>query len=281
MSTSEQRLAANRANAQLSTGPTSVEGKAVASRNATRHGLLSSRMLLDDENPAEFDELFFRLCQSLGPDGLMEQTLVERIAVTLWRQRRLVQAEAASLALARQPKRIAAGVSFELGRSYGAELKTDELAPFDTEREQWCRAALGEIEALGTKDLATIENAAPLVWQQLCSDAEEDNQTVPQFISEHEGGLDGFIAHLKLWCREQLGHAKARPHILSLAEQVRAKRLMLPDDTVELLARYQTTLDNQMIKLLRALREAQEWRLKSLDGAPALGLKPSEVAEAA
>src|SRR4051794_7266004 len=37
--TSERRLAANRANARLSTGPRSAEGKAASSGNALRHGL--------------------------------------------------------------------------------------------------------------------------------------------------------------------------------------------------------------------------------------------------
>lgn len=31
------------------------------------------------------------------------------------------------------------------------------------------------------------------------------------------------------------------------------------------MARYQTTLDNQLYKALRAFREAQEWRLKTLE----------------
>jgi hypothetical protein len=37
--TSEAQIAANRANAQLSTGPTTEEGKAISARNNTRHGL--------------------------------------------------------------------------------------------------------------------------------------------------------------------------------------------------------------------------------------------------
>jgi len=32
-----------------------------------------------------------------------------------------------------------------------------------------------------------------------------------------------------------------------------------------LFTRYQTTLDNQLYKALRAFRDAQEWRLKTLD----------------
>jgi hypothetical protein len=39
---SEQQIAANRRNAQKSTGPRSLEGKRCASRNAYRHGLAAA-----------------------------------------------------------------------------------------------------------------------------------------------------------------------------------------------------------------------------------------------
>ena len=269
MSTTEQRLAANRNNSMLSTGPTSAAGKAVASRNATRHGLLSGRLFLDDENPADFDDLLGRLAQSLGPFGAIEETLVERMAVTIWRQRRLVASETANLSLSRQYKQVAKGVSGELGRSYGSELKNEELAPFDPETKDWSRQALAEIEALEELDLATIEKMAPLVFEQLTSDAEEDKESPTAFIGNHEGGLVGYIAQLSNWCRGQIRESEARPHILALAEQVRAKRLVLPTDSLEVMARYQTTLDNQLFKLLRELRAAQEWRLKILEPATA------------
>ena len=272
MSTTEQRIAANRVNALSSTGPATADGKAAASQNALRHGLRSARMFLDDEDPAEFEALVSELINSLNPVGTVEIALVERIAVNLWRQRRLVVAETASLSLTRQPRKIALDTGNELGRRYGAELKEDDLAPFDEEREEWCQAVLAEIEALGAFDIASIKEHAPLVWQQLTSDAEgDDPQTIASFLSEHKRGLDGFVAELILWCREQLREATARPHVLALAEQVRSKRLVLPADTLELLARYQTTLDNQLYKALRALREAQEWRLKTLEhNAPAV-----------
>lgn len=260
MSTTEQRLAANRANAQLSTGPSTAEGKAVASRNATRHGLLSARMFLDDEDPAEFHALCAELDRSLKPADAIEGALIERIAVTLWRQRRLVASEAATLALARQPRKIASGVGNELGRG---EMKIDELRPFDPDSERWARDALAEIEALDSLDLVAIEKTAPVVWGQLCSDAEPES--VEKFLAEHQGGLAAFITELVRWCREQLRQAEARPHTLALAEQVRAKRLLLSPDTLELLARYQSTLDNQLYKALRALREAQAWRRKTLE----------------
>lgn len=40
---------------------------------------------------------------------------------------------------------------------------------------------------------------------------------------------------------------------------------MLEPDLLELFIRYQTTLDNQLVRLLKALREAQSWRLRTLD----------------
>jgi hypothetical protein len=45
------------------------------------------------------------------------------------------------------------------------------------------------------------------------------------------------------------------------------------------MARYQTTLDNQLYKALRAYREAQEWRFKTLEHV-ADGLADARAAEA-
>lgn len=281
MSTTEQRLAANRANALHSTGPATASGKAAASSNATRHGLLSAKLFLDDEDPSEFQAMFSDLWRSLMPVGTLEGSLIERIAVTLWRQRRLVQAETASIALARQPRKIAGGTSSELGRSYGAELKVDDLAPFDGGRSEWTAKVIAEIEGLDEIDLRTLQQRAPLVFEQLVSDAAGDGQEVDRYVELYEGGLTGFVVNLLQWCREQQSEAEARPQVLQLAEQVRAKRLVLPADTLELFARYQTTLDNQLFKLLKALREAQEWRLELIEPVPQSALDDLELVDQA
>lgn len=281
MSTTEQRLAANRANALHSTGPVTVGGKATASRNATRHGLLSAKLLLDDEDPSEFQAMAADLWRSLNPLGALEGALVERIAVTLWRQRRLVQAETANLALTRQPRKIASGASSEMGRSYGSELKVADLEPFDAERVAWTATVIAEIEALDEINLRTLEQRAPYVFEQLTSDAAEEEEEVAEYAEIHEGGLTGFVANLLQWCREQQREAEARPQILLLAAHVRAKRSVLPTDTLELLARYQTTLDNQLFKLLKALREAQDWRLKTIEPAPTASANNLEPVERA
>ena len=46
MSVSKKQLIANRANAQLSTGPNTDEGKDIAGQNAVKHGLYAHYLLI-------------------------------------------------------------------------------------------------------------------------------------------------------------------------------------------------------------------------------------------
>lgn len=272
MNTTEQRQAAKSARP----GPITAGGKAIASLNATKHGLLSGRLFVGDEDPQEFEVLLHRLSESLRPVGAIEETLVERVAITIWRQRRLVTAESARIGLARQLKPVATAVSAELGRGFLNEVKEDDLEPFDSVQEEWCSKAIEEIDNLGEPDLATLEQQAPLIYGQLLTDAEDE--TPATYLAEHEGGLAAYVAELLLWCRKQLREAEQRPQLLELAEQVRTKGLVLPADALMLMSRYQTTLDNQLYKALRALRETQAWRLKTLE---AVTEPVAETAEAA
>src|SRR4051812_18596608 len=59
---SEKRVAANRRNALLSTGPRTKQGKAVSRMNALRHGLLARQVVargyLHQESEQEFKTLY-------------------------------------------------------------------------------------------------------------------------------------------------------------------------------------------------------------------------------
>ena len=84
MSTTKQALA-NRSNAKKSTGARSTEGKAIAARNAVTHGLSSRRVVLGDENEAQYADLQHELACELRPEGTVETYLVNRIGATMWR----------------------------------------------------------------------------------------------------------------------------------------------------------------------------------------------------
>jgi len=265
MSSSKQRLTTNRTNAIKSTGPTSETGKAVASQNAQRHGVFSSRLFLEDEDPAVFEALLMELQATLVPVGAIELALVERIAIAMWRQRRLITAETASLALKRRTRELARHASCSYSSALDSSVQEEDLQPYDQERIEWCKKVIPEIEALDKITLDALKKHAPHVWQQLVDDAEQDDEAPEQQVACHKNGVTGYVMELYDWCKTELQKAKDRPKLLAFVEQLKQKSLVLPIDQAHLFARYQTTLDNQLYKALKTLRETQEWRFKSLD----------------
>jgi len=85
---SEARINANRLNAQKSTGPRTVEGKAAAAQNAVKHGLLAQADVIRGEDREEFELYREELFWELNPLGTMECRLAERIVSLAWRLRR-------------------------------------------------------------------------------------------------------------------------------------------------------------------------------------------------
>lgn len=78
--------AANRANAQFSTGPRTDRGKAHSRNNALRHGILARNVILDThEQRAEFRALRRHCKTELHPKGLLEKFVVEEITTIFWK----------------------------------------------------------------------------------------------------------------------------------------------------------------------------------------------------
>jgi hypothetical protein len=86
---SEAKLAANRENAQLSTGPKTEEGKRKVSQNRTTHGLTGQATLIPGEDPEAFQTLCLRLNLELAPGTAVENALVDTIANAQWRAHRI------------------------------------------------------------------------------------------------------------------------------------------------------------------------------------------------
>jgi hypothetical protein len=72
------------------TGPRTELGKEKSRRNALKHGIFSSTVLLKDEQRAKFDSLLSGLRDDLEPQGTLEEILVDKLASLLWRHRRLM-----------------------------------------------------------------------------------------------------------------------------------------------------------------------------------------------
>ncbi len=101
--TSQKKVAANRRNAQLSTGPTSAEGKKTSSHNALKHGLLVKDVVItrrSKENQAEFDALLAELRDCYMPRDLAEDLLVRELAISYWKSGRALRYERGELTCA-------------------------------------------------------------------------------------------------------------------------------------------------------------------------------------
>ena len=99
------QFAANQANAQRSTGPSTPEGKLAAARNALSHGLTATQALLPTEDPAAYQSHHKIYIDFFRPQDDFRRQLVVELADLKWRLRRLpsfetrlVAAEAAKLA---------------------------------------------------------------------------------------------------------------------------------------------------------------------------------------
>jgi hypothetical protein len=91
---SQNRKRANQQNSKRSSGPNSESGKAITRGNALRHGLLAQKITIYDECPEEFEALCKSAHDSLKPRDSLQEHLVDRIAVCLWRLRRIPNLEA-------------------------------------------------------------------------------------------------------------------------------------------------------------------------------------------
>ena len=92
MSTSAQ-IAANQANAQLSTGPKTEEGKLKISLNALKSGLTGRTVLLPSDNVADYQNFLDHFSQTWTPAGLAESNLVQSIVDAEWRLARIPSLE--------------------------------------------------------------------------------------------------------------------------------------------------------------------------------------------
>jgi hypothetical protein len=271
MATAKQ-AAANKANSQKSTGATTAEGKATVSKNAIRHGLLSQRLIITGEEIQDFDALLVGLMQSVAPEGMLEKVLVEKVAVAMWRQKRLVAAESASIELGRrlesQANRNVINRTLNLG--YGGMLgeeedaKLDELKPLSKDEQEtlgWCRDFLKEYaalddEALYSENLARLKKEAPIMFEELEQQAEE--LPLEAYTNEQlREGADNLVA----WSKKRLSNNIRREKIRDVAAQV----LISASAPVNngLLARYSAGLDNELYRAIEALRKQQEFRLKN------------------
>src|SRR5580693_743431 len=82
---SEAELAARRANAQKSTGPTTEQGKSICRWNALRHGHRAELPVLPGECPEAYARRLDQWMDDLGAENETQRFFVERAVKASWK----------------------------------------------------------------------------------------------------------------------------------------------------------------------------------------------------
>ena len=243
--------------------------------NAIKHGILSTRILLAGESADLFGQLRNEMQLALRPVGMLEAVLVEKIAAAIWKQRRLVEAETASIELGRdmrlrQNRKLVDAALGGFGDS--SKVTKEDLADItadDRAHVKWCHAVLAEYEALDeavleANTLEGLEKAAPLLAADFKQDAENEWETPADYLcilANNDSDLSTWASDTVEWCKKEIESHERRPMVQAVANLVRSK-LSAPVE-MEVLARYQVALDGELYRAMDQLRKQQEWRMKA------------------
>ena len=260
MVTSSRRALANQKNAIKSTGPRTSAGKASSSANAIQHGILSRHLILPGEEREDYDAVLNQLLMEQKPVGTLEMSLVERMAIALWRQRRLIAAEAAQLQL--QQADVSGADLLRIQNLTGIDdpgyLKamTRESMPVLADIEAdlaACDTWLEDADMDVSLNIRSMPKRLPRLWQILTIEIQVETpaQACNYILNEPDYWLFNWVTGVRHQTKDLL-------KITSVLSQIRQAAL-LPQQS-DTLSRYQTHLDNDLYKAMRALREAQNYR---------------------
>lgn len=93
------QIAANRLNAQRSTGPRTTAGKNRSRRNALGHGLAAETVIGVLEDPTEYQKNERAIVREYRPRTVIERELLTRLASLFWRLRRATAIETGLFAI--------------------------------------------------------------------------------------------------------------------------------------------------------------------------------------
>ena len=126
---SAAQAAANLANAQSSTGPTSIAGKAASSANSLKHGLTAQTVLLPGEDEAAYRTMCEGMFETFDPENTPEKELIQLLCDTQWRLQRCGRIEAAILSAD-----VVDYKAFDIMSKHGARLKKQYSATLQEAR---------------------------------------------------------------------------------------------------------------------------------------------------
>lgn len=183
MPTEKQRQA-SRANGARSRGPVTPQGKRNSARNSTRHGLLASTVVLDEEDRSGFLQLVRSFYEEFQPETANEMALIDTMAVARWRLLRIWSAQKISLdrGIALQDPAVGppcVRVLFALGGSSHSACPFDLLVRYEVALDRQYSRAFSRLLTLRASRPASPEIAATERTREPVEKKESDQPIQP------------------------------------------------------------------------------------------------------
>ncbi|MBI5282091.1 MAG: hypothetical protein HY858_10445 [Candidatus Solibacter usitatus] len=147
------QVLANQANAQLSTGPRTIDGKARTAQNARKHGFTAATLHVSDDQRQEFETLQAGLIADTRPEGALENEIFRRLLIHAWNLRRIESFESQLIA---ETDPMAAGDDSNAN-------KLDRFARYRRDLERSFYRALAELKKLQTQRAALLQQNCSVV----------------------------------------------------------------------------------------------------------------------
>jgi hypothetical protein len=303
----DRRALTSAANGRRSRGPVTPSGKAISRFNAAKHGILARVLLIrageQEESADELRRLHAQLRAELGPEGIVEEMLVEKILVAYWRLRRVLVAEQGLIRRQADNAGMEHGIALVTAHNdrlrlaltpLNDHLLTGHGAKHVAEIMRDCLADLDELGTIGEATFARLKRlfTRDLLGRDLDSDiagliafrgwADSYAAGEPEGDGRERPTREQCVAVLRLTLEDYLHRATVTGEVAGAMERQRgeaaAMASLLPAAAdAERLLRYEGALERQLYRAIGELREVQRARLGGPTGGRAVAIQVGKV----
>src|SRR6266581_4074387 len=250
------------------TGPRTELGKQRSKLNAVKYGIFSSVLLLGTESHQEFDRLVSGLQDHYQPVGTLEEALVDHLAASLWRLRRLSTAfltrdlsdllSAVSVMRQLGDRIRKEGLSWQRDRDSLEEVfgRSNEIGAAETNQEEDADDVVEE-QAETSVRMTTSASSRSFInrYKKAAERYEQHGKGAAQAAVAIVDEINSFVKSMNQECKRWL----EKDDIDRLLKREAA--LIPKPEVAEKLLRYQITLERSVERTMTHLDRLQQMRL--------------------
>jgi hypothetical protein len=131
-------------------GPRTIEGKAITCKNALKHGLASSQIIIPGEDPAAFEALVAGFQADYQPQTTMEAVLVHDLAKFHWLKERAIrlQQQAFLSVEAMDPRHLALMIRYQNSNQHAFQSTLKSLEAYQRERLSRAEESVSQVTCI-------------------------------------------------------------------------------------------------------------------------------------